>query len=278
MTLLLRNEEDILRENIEYHLNQGVDLIIATNNLSIDGTEEILREYEAKGLVYYLEENEDIHHQGKWVTSMARLAAKQFKADWIINNDADEFWWPSNHSSLKKAFIEISQKYNIIEAQRRNFVFIGDTPINQKFYETMIFKEAKSINSLGNPLPPKQAHIASEDITVSDGNHLVTGLKENNINLKDIEIFHFPIRSKKQFTNKIYYGGRALQSNQELHENIGSTWRHLYNELSNNGDLKKHLNSQELNTKELDKHLRTGSIMEDKRLKLYLNKIFQHNI
>ena len=45
MTLLVRNEEDILKENIEFHLNQGVDHIIATNNLSTDGTTQILEDF-----------------------------------------------------------------------------------------------------------------------------------------------------------------------------------------------------------------------------------------
>jgi len=30
MTLLVRNEEDIIRENIEFHLSQGVSFFIAT--------------------------------------------------------------------------------------------------------------------------------------------------------------------------------------------------------------------------------------------------------
>ncbi len=32
MTLLLRDEEDIVRENLDFHLAQGVDRVIVTDN------------------------------------------------------------------------------------------------------------------------------------------------------------------------------------------------------------------------------------------------------
>ena len=46
MTLLVRDEEDILEYNICHHLNQGVDHIIAIDNESIDQTPKILKKYE----------------------------------------------------------------------------------------------------------------------------------------------------------------------------------------------------------------------------------------
>ena len=61
MTLLVRNEEDIIRENIEFHLSQGVSYFIATDNRSIDGTADILREYEAKGVLHCSFEGSDQH-------------------------------------------------------------------------------------------------------------------------------------------------------------------------------------------------------------------------
>ena len=42
MTLLTKNDVDIVRYNIDYHLAHGVDFIIATDTGSTDGTRDIL--------------------------------------------------------------------------------------------------------------------------------------------------------------------------------------------------------------------------------------------
>ena len=49
MTLLVRDEQDIIRENIEFHLSQGVDFFIVTDNRSVDMTPIYLKEYEKQG-------------------------------------------------------------------------------------------------------------------------------------------------------------------------------------------------------------------------------------
>src|SRR4051794_32396739 len=52
MTLLVRNEEDILEANLDFHLSRGVDFVIAIDNNSEDDTGRILDAYASKGSVH----------------------------------------------------------------------------------------------------------------------------------------------------------------------------------------------------------------------------------
>jgi hypothetical protein len=240
MTLLLRDEEDIVRENLDFHLAQGVDRVIVTDNGSTDRTLEILRGYEARGLVHLLHEPTDDYSQGRWVTRMARLAADQ-GADWVINNDADEFWWPRS-GTLRSTFEQLRSEVGVVVAHRANFVPRPED--GRPFWERMTLRERVSLNPLGKPLPPKVAHRADPEITVVQGNHRVEG-PDPGERLDDgsIEILHFPMRTYAQFENKIAKGGRAYARNQELPHRTGRTWRRLY-ELLQEGGLPAHYEEQ----------------------------------
>ena len=75
LTLLCRDEADILENMLRFHLEQGVDWIIATDNGSVDGSLAILQRYERQGRLQLIQEPEHTHDQAVWVTRMARIAA-----------------------------------------------------------------------------------------------------------------------------------------------------------------------------------------------------------
>ena len=50
MTLLVRDEADIVDAQIAYHLHAGVDFVVATDNRSVDATTEILERYARDGI------------------------------------------------------------------------------------------------------------------------------------------------------------------------------------------------------------------------------------
>src|ERR1022692_3013210 len=121
MTLVVRNEGDIIEANIDYHLAQGVDFVLVTDHGSDDGTSEILARYERDGVAQVIRDDREGHRQSERVNRMLRIAAERYSADWVINNDADEFWWPLA-GSLHDVFASMPEQFSQIEVQRRNFL------------------------------------------------------------------------------------------------------------------------------------------------------------
>ena len=167
MTLVVRDEEDVIEPNLRYHLALGVDFVIATDNGSTDGTLEVLDRYARAGLLHLIEERSDDYHelQAEWITRMAWLAATDFEADWVINNDADEFWWPVS-GTLADAFAAVDQRWDALAAPRPEFVPRPDGP--GSFAERMVIREARSHTT------PKLAHRAMPDVNVFIGSHRLT--------------------------------------------------------------------------------------------------------
>jgi hypothetical protein len=166
MTLAVRDEADILEANLAYHLNQGVDFVVATDNGSRDGSAEILDRYAHAGYAHVIREEADefTSSQSRWVTRMARLAATDFGADWVINNDADEFWWPLE-GTLAGTFAAVPDGFDLIFAPRPEFVARpdGDGP----FYERLVVRETHS------RVAGKVAHRGAPDAVVPTGSHRV---------------------------------------------------------------------------------------------------------
>lgn len=68
MTLLVKNEEGMLEENLQFHKAMGVDGFIITDNNSTDSTPDIIRKYKQKGWIKeVIEEKATNYEQKDWV-------------------------------------------------------------------------------------------------------------------------------------------------------------------------------------------------------------------
>lgn len=271
MTLLVRNEADILATNLEYHLQRGVDFFIAMDNLSEDGTRDILENYRRRKLLHLLVQDDDDYAQSTWVTKMARMAATEYQADWVINNDADEFWWPEETKSIADLLATVSPEVHTLAVPRHNFVPVpNDDGVD--FKEIMTVREVDSRNIFGTPLLPKACHRGYPDVDVSMGNHGVqrtTG--PMNIGRVPMSILHFPLRNYEQFRRKIVLGGAALQRNTRLAPNVVRSWRNLYRRYQQ-GELEGYYRDQEFAGAKLNSALASGQLVRDERLRDFMRR------
>lgn len=239
MTLLVRDEADIIAANLDYHFAQGVDLAVVTDNRSKDGTLKILRRYEKSGRIRLLRERGKDFQARRWRTRMSRIAA-EMGADWVITNDADEFWWPQE-GDLKATFDGFPAEVGSVLAPRSNFV---PTPEDGRpFLERMTLREVESKNPFGKPLQPKVAHRASATVRIAQGNHKARGVPGDTVETGALEVFHFPWRSYAQFEAKVVTMGRAYARNKEVKPGTGRVRRWLF-ELWEQGGLSDYYSEQ----------------------------------
>ncbi len=267
MTLLVRDERDIIRYNLDYHLARGVDFFLVMDHCSTDGTPAILDEYRRAGVAEVFTQTDPGYHQGQWVTWMARRAAARYGAEWVINNDADEFWWPEE-GDLKSVLAQVPESCGSVSVVRHNFPPTANT--HGDFLERMVCRDTASTNSLNESLPGKACHRGHPQVVVSQGNHWarVPGL-ERCFDDVGMEILHFPVRSLQQIENKIALGGRAYEMSSGLDKDLGHSWRSLYETLKRGG-LEDYYRSTCLCREDLTKMGEGGRVVVDERLRDFM--------
>jgi hypothetical protein len=268
MTLCTRNEGDILEAQLTFHLDQGVDHVIVTDNLSTDSTQEILASFATRGFVTALREGADTNDQDLWVTRMAQMAANM-GATWVINSDTDEFLFATDGSSLGEFFSRWHWANTFI-VPRHDFVCVED--MVGPFWEAMIYRKAVSTNALGVPLPPKTVHRASRRVVVRQGKHRVDGFPERRSWSRGLEILHFPMRSRSQYFDKIRTGGQAYSNNTRFSPRTGNAWRKQYEELNRTGTI-AFFDANILSVTDVSTGLELGLLVEDTRLRAELERL-----
>ena len=271
MTLLARDEIDIVDSWLAFHLNAGADVVIATDNRSHDGTTEVLEEYARSGHVQLIREPGEDLRQDEWVTRMARLAATRYGADWVINSDADEFWWPRG-ASLAEVLEAVPPRYGTVGAFLLVFC---PRPGEEQFADRMTvrFSALAPINDPASLYKPirKIVHRGHREIQVTRGNHaLVDSPFAPLRGWFPIECLHFPLRSEAQTAHKAELQGTAFE--QHIARPPTAYHADMYAALRN-GRIGEYYEALVVSDEEVERGVAEGRLVVDTRLRDALRAI-----
>lgn len=245
--VLVRDEADIIRHTLDYHLEAGVDFIVAIDNGSQDGTREILEEYVRANVATVIDEPGRDFMQFKWMTDAAHFARDTLGADWLICSDADEFWVATNGSL--KATIK-AKRADILSCRRRNMLCsiealkTGDWQRELVHYATPPIQPPELRDFYRDPLPgphlyfnlPPKVIVRADGLKeIAQGNHFASYNRPTTAVEAELVVYHYPVRSLEAFEQKIVQGGRAYAENAVLPEHVGWHWRRWFRLYSRQG-------------------------------------------
>jgi hypothetical protein len=230
MTILAKDEADVLEDHLIFHKYMGVDGFIVTDNNSTDNSMEILKKYKKKGWIKeIIDEKDNNFNQSKWVDRMIHIAKEKYGADWVINSDADEFWFCKS----KNLKLEIcSSTSNIIKCDIRNVlpenesVFYKNTDLIN--HDVDLRKYSLSKFSIYGKGGKKIIHRTKGYKSISVGNHDAKMKYKVESLSPEIIILHYKIRSLAHFKRKMVDGGKSVERNLNFGRDIAVHWRYFY--------------------------------------------------
>ena len=221
MTMMVRDEADIIEAVLEHHRRQGVDHILVTDNGSVDGTREALERFAQSGFVTVWDDPVHRKQQSETVTRMARLAATEYGADWVINADADEFFVAADEAStLRDELRRIDEAVQYVTVQVVNLT--GAPAVDGTGLQRLIYRDRRSAQRLvsaGIPFHPTgdAIHRGHAEVSVSQGNHFVSAPNWGDpVPEPRIEVLHLPWRSWAQYERKVRNTGESYRANPDL--------------------------------------------------------------
>ncbi len=278
MSILLRDEEDIIEDNILFHLHNGVDVFVISDNASTDSSRDIINKLARNYPIHVIDRPDGKYLQSEWRTDMAQVAYKKFNANWVINNDADEFWLPCN-GNLKSY---LHYKDTVVSVLRGNMLVAKQ---DNHYYDS-IWRVASPIvypvdkqEDVTAQMSLLLVSIKGKTIInprgwfrVKGGSHRAShiykplGVRQEN----DIFIYHFPIRSYKKFVANAQQGWALLSHNPATRMgNHLKRWARMWKE----GILREEYERLLFDEEEIQFMEKLGVIIKDSRMKNALLEI-----
>jgi hypothetical protein len=195
MVLTGHGAPEVVDAHLAFHLNAGVDLVLA----ACDGPFDVLDRYARGGYLQRFPDNApDLR------THLARRAATEHAADWVIDSGCTEFWWPRGES-LKDVLVAIPPRYGIVQALVREFV--GRVDVGTFFADRLTTRR-----SLQAPDAPRPSPASALRPVYRAHPEMVVGETQGRVPLRawyPIELLRFPTDDRAEVDDAAVVNGLA---------------------------------------------------------------------
>lgn len=167
LTLLGEGGAEVVEAQLAFHLHAAVDVVLVPDGAGEDEVGKVLAAYERRGTIRRAPVDGD---EADRFTRLARLAATEHGADWVINARAGEFWWPRG-GSLKDVLSRIPERYTIVNGLRRPFAWRPED--GESFAERMTIRSALESSGPSELLRP--VHRADPQVAIAENGRVTLG-------------------------------------------------------------------------------------------------------
>lgn len=248
LMLLIKDESDIISQNLEHHYHLGFRYFFVMDNSSTDGTADLIAVFRAKhsdALVICVYDPVVAFYQQEKMNALQIFAQNYLvhdKPDWIFFVDADEFitCCSARAEEAKAAFQAI-----LTDSKRKLMIFhwvqcASDLPIesiNGGYEPQAVFSNRWRELS---PAVPKIAFRGNNGIMTTQGNHTTSAYPfstDQAIVMSEVGfyILHYPMRSIRQLRQKIVNCGRSYEAYSGPN-NFGDHWKTYYQWFQEHGE------------------------------------------
>jgi hypothetical protein len=231
------DQADIVEDFLDWHLDLGVDLILALDGGSTDGTKEVLERYASTNRVVWFALPERDMTKYSIADELAAMARDRYEADWIFYCDVDEFI--GTHGKDLRTVLANSDREGITLLDLPRRTMIGPPiPAGRRATEVLTLRIDRTVVATAEqqiswdlPVPfafievgPHIAIRASAIGSFAIGMHSATVAWGTN-GTTDLYILHYAIRGYEELRQKVRNTEKWLEDNPHLSAGWGWHWR-----------------------------------------------------
>lgn len=231
--MMVKDEADIIEPVLTHWLSQDIDFLLVSDNVSTDGTLDILMRLaksDADQRVCVVGDDVVAYYQSKKMTVLAHVVG-EIGCEWIIPCDADELWY-SEEGTIGSYLRSVPRETNVLQVPLWNHYPTkwDDSTVLNPFLRSQ--HRHKDVGKL-----PKVCFRYATDCHIMQGNHDVRFETANGKQLiSPLAIRHFPYRSESQFIRKCRNGAEAYRQATDIPEYEGAHWRQYGRILEKQGE------------------------------------------